>query len=104
MNSSNHSPTQKFNDYLSDSLSEKEKIAFEEKLEHDKELAESFEKHKQILQGMTGARRAYFQLYRDIEGEQPFSEPNQRIAPWYVWVGIILVLGMAAWTVFEFFL
>ncbi|WP_338759455.1 hypothetical protein WAF17_11735 [Bernardetia sp. ABR2-2B] len=98
------SSTQKFNDYLSDSLSEKEKKAFEEKLEKEKELADSFEKHKQILEGMTGARRAYFQLYRDIEGEQPYSKPNQRIAPWYVWLLIILVLGIAAWAVFEFFL
>jgi hypothetical protein len=102
MNSSNHSPTQKFNDYLTNSLSEKEKIAFEEKLEKDKELAASFEKHKQILEGMTGARRAYFQLYRDIEGEQPFSKSNQRIAPWYVWLLIVFVLGIAAWAVFEF--
>lgn len=103
MNFSNSSPTQKFNDYLSDSLSEKEKIVFEEKLEKDKELAESFEKHKQILEGMTNARRAYFQLYRDIEGEQPFSKSSQRIAPWYVWVLIFLVLGMALWAVFELF-
>ena len=104
MNLSNPSSTQKFNDYLSDSLSEKDKIAFEEKLEKDKELAESFEKHKQILEGMTNARRAYFQLYRDIEGEQPYSKPNQRIAPWYVWIGIALVLGIAVYAVFELFL
>lgn len=102
MNFSNPFPTQKFNDYLTDSLSEKEKIAFEEKLKKDKELADSFNKHQQILEGMTSARRAYFQLYRDIEGEQPFSKPNQRIAPWYVWLLIILVLGIAAWAVFEF--
>lgn len=103
MNLSNSSPTQKFNDYLSNSLSEKEKNAFEEKLEKDKELADSFEKHKQILEGMTSARRAYFQLYRDIEGEQPFSKTNQKIAPWYVWFLIIIVLGIAVWAMFELF-
>lgn len=103
MNLSHSSPTQKFNDYLSDSLSEKEKNAFEEKLKQDKELADSFEKHKQILEGMTNARRAYFQLYRDIEGEQPFSKSNQKIAPWYVWVLIVFVLGIAAYAVFELF-
>ncbi len=104
MNSSNHSPTQKFNDYLSDSLSEKEKIAFEEKLVNDKELADSLEKHKQILEGMKGARRAYFQLYRDIEGEQPFSKINQKTAPWYVWIPIILILAVAIWAIFLLFL
>ncbi len=103
MHLSNPSLTQKFNDYLSDSLSEKEKMAFEEKLENDKELADSFNKHKQILEGMTSARRAYFQLYRDIEGEQPYSKSNQRIAPWYVWILIFLVLGITAWAVFELF-
>jgi len=103
MSLSNHSPTQKFNDYLSDSLSEKEKTIFEEKLKKDKQLADSFEKHKQILEGMRGARRTYFQLYRDIEGEQPFSKPNQRIAPWYVWIPIILILAMAGWAIFELF-
>ena len=104
MNSSNPSPTQKFNDYLSDSLSEREKIDFEEKLQNDKELADSFEKHKQILDGMKGARRAYFQLYRDIEGEQPFSKPNQKIAPWYVWIFIAIILSVAIWAIFLIFL
>lgn len=101
MNISHASSTQTFNDYLSESLSEKEKKDFEEKLKHNKELADSFEKHKQILEGMKSARRAYFQLYRDIEGEQPFSEPNQKIAPWYVWVLILIVLGIATWLVLE---
>ena len=53
---------------------------------------------------MTNARRAYFQLYRDIEGEQPFSKPNQKFAPWYVWIGIVLVLAIAIWAIFLFFL
>ena len=101
MNFSNPSSTQKFNDYLSDSLSEKEKLAFEEKLQKDQELADSFDKHKQILEGMNGARRAYFQLYRDIEGEQPYSETHRKIAPWYVWLLVIIVLGLAIWGVFE---
>ncbi len=42
MNTSNS--TQKFNDYLNDSLSEKQKLAFEEKLKKDKELSDSFRK------------------------------------------------------------
>lgn len=101
MNFSNLSSTQQFNDYLSDSLSEKEKTKFEETLKKDEELAASFEKHKQILEGMTCARRAYFQLYRDIEGEQPYSESNRKTAPWYVWGIVAIVLGLAAWGVFE---
>ncbi|WP_291725200.1 hypothetical protein [Bernardetia sp.] len=103
MNFTSHSSTEKFNDYLSDSLSEKEKVSFETKLEQDKELAQAFEKHKQILEGMKGARRAYFQLYRDIEGEQPYSTTNQKIALWYVWVVVFIVLGLAAWGIFELF-
>ena len=103
MNFSNPSSIQKFNEYLSDSLSEKEKVAFEEKLRQNKKLATSFEKHKQILEGMTSARRAYFQLYRDMEGEQPFSTSNQKSAPWYVWILVAFVLGMATWAIFELF-
>ncbi len=102
MNLSNPS-SQEFNAYLSDQLLEKEKKDFEQRLKEDKEFANSFKQHQQILEGMTNARRAYFQLYRDIEGEQPFSKSNQKTAPWYLWILIVLILGMAVWAIFELF-